>query len=221
MLEYSKDNDVALFTIDDGKANAVGYAFIEAVNAALDRATSDAKAVVMTGRAGVFSGGFDLKEISKGPDAAVELVTAGARLLLRVLSHPQPVVAACSGHAIAAGAFLLLGADTRIGAEGNFRIGLNETAIGMALPVFGLTLARERLSKRHLTSAVVQAKLYDPEGAKDAGFLDEVVAPGALLDTTMAAAKTLASLPSEAYAANKLATRQAAIDTIAASLNVP
>jgi enoyl-CoA hydratase len=218
LLHYTKSGDVALLTIDDGKANAVGYEFIDAVNGGLDRAAADARAVVITGRPGVLSGGFDLKEIRKGLDAAMALVGQGARLMLRLFSHPQPVVIACSGHAVAAGAFLLLSADTRIGVDGDFKIGLNETAIGMTLPTFGLTMARERLSKRHLTAAVIQAHMFDPNGAKDAGFLDAVVSAEELVVRALAVATALAQLPGEAYASNKLGVRQAAIDTISASL---
>jgi enoyl-CoA hydratase len=218
LLNYTKSGDVALLSIDDGKANAVGFAFIEAVNGALDRAKDDAKAVVITGRPGVLSGGFDLKEIAKGMQAAMTLVNHGAQLMLRLFGHPQPVVIACSGHAVAAGAFLLLSADTRIAAAGDFRIGLNETAIGMTLPPFGLTMARERLSKRHLTAAVIQSEMFDPMRAKDAGFLDEVVKPEELVDRALSVANRLAQLPGEAYASNKLGVRRAAIDTISKSL---
>jgi enoyl-CoA hydratase len=218
MIEFSQRGDVAVLTIDDGKANAVGNAFVDALNAALDRAEKEAKAVVVAGRTGVFSGGFDLKEFQKGPEATTALVGRGARLLLRVFSHPQPIVAACTGHAVATGAFLLLAADTRIGTSGPFRIGLNETAIGMTLPVFGLELAKARLSRRYLMTALVQAHLFDPEGAKDAGFLDAVSAPDELLDSALARATALAALPGAAYAANKLALRTDSIAAIRASL---
>ncbi len=219
MLNYGLQGDVALVTLDDGKANAVGHAFIEAVNEGLDRSQKDAKACVLTGRPGVFSAGFDLKEFEKGEEATIALVEKGAAMLLRIFSHPQPVVAACTGHAIAAGAFTLLAADTRIGAEGAFKIGLNETAIGMTLPVFGLELAKSRLSKRAQTAAVVQATLYDPPAARDVGFFDEVVAPDAVLDTALAHAATLAEHPPQAYAGNKLGIRAESIAAIQASLS--
>ena len=100
MLTYTLVNDVAVLHIDDGKANAVSHAFIEAVNGGLDRATDEAKAVVIQGRDGVFSAGFDLKEIQKGAEQAAALAGAGGKLLLRLFQHPQPVVAAAGGHDI-------------------------------------------------------------------------------------------------------------------------
>ena len=160
MHEFRIENGVAVLAFDDGKANAVGYDFIEHMEQGLDKAASDATAVVIAGREGLFSGGFDLAELRKGAEAANALVDRGARMLLRLFSHPQPVVAACTGHAVAAGAFILLSCDTRVGADGDFSIGLNETALGMSFPVFAIELTHARLSKRHVTAAFVQSTRY-------------------------------------------------------------
>jgi len=219
VLNIKISDDVAVIHLDDGKANAVGHDFINGLNEGLDRATADAKAVLIAGRTGVFSAGFDLKEFDKGPAATTALVNAGANLLLRVFSHPQPVVAACAGHAVAAGALLLLACDTRIGAQGDFRIGLNETAIGMSLPVFGLQLGAARLSKRYQTNAVIQAQLFAPRDARAAGYLDEVVDQSDLMNAALEGASQLAKLPAHAYAANKLGMRATYIDAIRASLS--
>lgn len=218
MINYTAHGDVAILTMDDGKANALGHALIDQLNEVLDRTVEEAKAVVITGRPGLFCAGFDLKEFDKGHDATMALVNKGARLLLRIFSHPQPVVAACTGHAIAAGAFILLAADTRLGVDGDFKIGLNETAIGLTLPTFGLELAKARLSKRYQTAAVIQATMYDPLGAKKAGFLDDVVSSDSLLSRAVEKAASLAEFPSEAYAANKTAIRCETIANINASL---
>ena len=218
MLDYTVNNQVAVVTLDDGKANAVGHDFVDAVNNGLDRALDEARAVLLVGREGVFSAGFDLKEFEKGPEATTALVNKGADMLLRIFTHPQPVVAACTGHAVAAGAFTMLAADTRIGVAGNFKIGLNETAIGMALPVFGLQLAAARLSRRWQTRCVVQGELLGPEDARDAGFLDRLCEADALRDVALEEAARLAELPTEAYAANKLANREPFIQAIRARL---
>ncbi|MCZ6459340.1 MAG: enoyl-CoA hydratase-related protein, partial [Gammaproteobacteria bacterium] len=124
---YTLEGEVAVIGMDDGKANAVGHALIDEINQGLTRSLAEAKAVVIVGRPGMFSAGFDLKEFENGPEATTALVAKGARMMLRLFSHPQPVVAACTGHAIAAGAFMLLASDTRIGVQGEFKIGLNET----------------------------------------------------------------------------------------------
>ncbi len=219
MLEYVQEGDVAVFNIDDGKANAVGYEFLTAINEALDRAESDAKAVVLVGRPGRFSAGFDLSVMKEGgPEEAMKLVNEGGKMLLRLFSNPLPIVAACTGHALAAGAFMLLSSDTRIGANGDFKIGLNETAIGMTLPVFGFELSKARLSQRHLTASPVQARIYNPKEAVDAGFLDQIVEPDKVIETAIGAATGLAAISGDAYKGNKLGMRKPFIDTIAASL---
>ena len=120
-MEFELKETVALLSFDDGKANAVGHDFLDAMNAGLDRAEKEAQAVVIQGRTGVLSGGFDLKEFKKGAEASAQLINKGAHTLLRLFSHPQPVVIACCGHAIAAGGFLLLTADNRIGGAGDFK----------------------------------------------------------------------------------------------------
>lgn len=173
---------------------------------------------MFVGREGVFSAGFDLKELQKGPAEREALVGRGAHFLHRVFTHPQPVVAAATGHAIAAGALLLLASDSRVGARGDFKVGLNETAIDMALPVFGLELARCRLDPRRLTEAVTQATLYDVEEARSVGYLDELAEADAVLERAIEVATKLAELPPGAYAANKMGVRQTFADVIAASL---
>lgn len=218
MLNYRLQDKVAVIGLDDGKANAVGHDFVDAMTEGLDKAEREAGAVVITGRDGVFSAGFDLKELAKGEQQRTDLVNRGAAMLLRLFSLPQPVVVASAGHAIAAGALVLLAADTRLGAAGDFKYGLNETAIGMSLPPFGMEMAKCRLSKRHQTQAIIQAQLYDPDAAQQVGYLDQVVAADALEAQALEQAAALAELPREAYAGTKLAVRRDYIDRIAASL---
>src|SRR5579862_730602 len=147
-VHYELCDGIAVITMDDGKANALSPAVIQALHTSLDRAEREAAAVLLTGRARRLSGGFDLSVMTSSVDAMRALVTAGADLLLRVYLFPRPVVVACNGHALAMGALLLLAADYRVGAAGDFKIGLNEVSIQMPLPLFGMELARARLSKR-------------------------------------------------------------------------
>jgi enoyl-CoA hydratase len=169
-------NDIALIRMDDGKANAINFEMLAALNEALDKAEAEAKAVVLAGREGRFSGGFDLNAFaSLGADGVYKLLDAGAELLLRLYGGPLPVVAACTGHAIAMGVFILNACDTRVGASGEYKIGANEAITGMNLPIFAMELARDRLSPQHLTRAMVQGFIYNPEGAVEAGYLDMLV----------------------------------------------
>ena len=212
-------DEVTVVHFDDGKANAFSGASLAALNAGLDRAEKEARSVVLAGRPGRFSGGFDLSVMRGGDGAAVRtLVRAGADLVLRLYDFPQPVVIACTGHAVAMGAVLLLGADLRIGTAGDFKLGLNEVAIRMTLPDFAIELARDRLSPRHLQRATGLAELYTPEGAVEAGFLDRVVAADALLETAVESARGLASLDPQAHRATKRRLRANTLERLRRSL---
>ncbi len=210
------DESVALVRLDDGKANALSRSVLAELHAAFDRAEKDeAKAVVLCGREGRFCAGFDLSVMREGPDKAMRLVLEGADLGARIYDFPAPVVIGATGHALAMGAVLLLSADERIGADGPFKVGLNEVAIGMTLPVFALVLAEERLSRRHLPRATAGAEIYTPAEAVDAGYLDRVVTPEAVVDEAVARARMLAStLDAAAHRNTKRALRAPALERL-------
>lgn len=212
-------NDIALITLDDGKANAISLAMLEAINTALDEAETSARVIILTGRPERFSAGFDLKFLaSAAPEDLRRLVNGGGRLALRLFTSKQPIIIAATGHAIAMGAFLLLGADTRIGARGAYKIGANETLNDMTLPGFGVEFPRARLNPTHLTEALVQARLYSPDEAVSAGWLDRVVEPGELHAAAIAEAERLKPIANGAYWRNKILARQPAIDAIRPTL---
>ena len=197
------DGTVRLISIDDGKANAFSKDAIADIRAAIDEAAAaeDIAAVVVAGRDGVFSGGFDLNVMRSGDMAAVvDLVADGGELVSHVYRCDIPVVAACTGHALAAGALFLLGCDIRVGASGDFKIGVNEVAIGMVLPDWGLTICRERLDPRHLQRAVANAHITDAPGAVEAGFLDVAVDPSEVIERAIIEAAALGALDRNAYA---------------------
>lgn len=207
-MHYELRDNIAVVTLDDGKVNAVGPAFIEGLNDALDRSEADdAGALLIRGREGMFSAGFDLKEFARGMDAGLAMVEQGMALLIRLYGLERPVVAACTGHGIAMGAFILLACDTRLGARGDFRITLPETAISMEIPAVMLELVRARLCGRFTTRAAIQAEVFSPDSALEAGFLDEVVEPPQLDARALAVAGQLAELPREYYGRNKRALR--------------
>lgn len=212
-------NDIALIRMDDGKANAINFEMLAALNAALDTAEAEAKAIVLAGRAGRFSGGFDLNAFaSLGADGVYRLLDGGAELLLRLYGGKLPVVAACTGHAIAMGVFILNACDTRVGSAGAYKIGANEAVTGMNLPIFAMELSRDRLSPTHLTRATIQGFIYDPKGAVEAGYLDMLAEADAVEATATAIATQLAALPAAAYAWNKAAIRKPTLDRIRTSL---
>ena len=115
LATLTHEGDVSIITLNDGKANVFSAAMSNTIHSLLDEVPHGSGSLLITGKPGLFSAGFDLKTIQGGdPKAAVEMTTAGFKLLSRIYSFPRPVVAASSGHAIALGAFLLCCADYRI-----------------------------------------------------------------------------------------------------------
>lgn len=212
--QYTLEGGIATITIDDGKVNAFSIGMLKALHAALDQAERDEAVVVIAGREGYFSAGFDLKTFGEGVEPLLEMLTLGATLAERVLSFARPVVIACSGHAVAAGSFLPLCADARVGAEGPFQIGLNEVKIGLTVPWFAIELARQRLAPAHFDAAVVGARMYAPPEALAAGFLDLVVPAAQLHETALGQAIALAELDAQAHAATKLRVREGALQRL-------
>ncbi len=207
-MDYELSGTIVTLTFDDGNANAVGPEFLDKINAGLDRAQQEqASAVILRGREGMFSGGFDLGEFKKGPEQGMAMVKRGFELLVRLYSFPLPLVAACTGHGIAMGAFIIMACDMRIGSRGAFKMSLPETAIGMELPPILVELTASRISRQHMTRVALLSQVYNPEEAVVAGFIDEVVDADELGARSMAVAEQLAQLPQAQFAANKLSVR--------------
>ena len=220
LVSYHLDDGIATLTLCNGKVNAISHDVIAGLNATLDRAVADKAVVIITGQPGILSGGYDLKVMTSSIENAIALVTAGSTLARRMLSHPYPIIVACPGHAVAKGAFILLSADHRIGTEGAFTIGLNEVQIGLTMHHVGIELARDRLSKSAFQRSVVNAEMFNPTTAKDAGFLDSVVAPEALMPSAMAMAQQLKKINQKAHAGTKLKARKALLATLDAAIEL-
>ncbi len=221
MSEFTKveiEDGIATITLDDGKANALGFTMIEHINKALDEVEAAADVIVMTGREGVMTAGFDLKVMRNEPDRVMDLVTQGGQMLVRIFASPKPVLLASTGHGIAAGALLMLSGDYRISMAGDFKYGLNESAIGMVLPPYGMDLARFKLNQKFLDMAVVGADLYGPEMASQIGYTDEVAAADKFAARVREKAEYFKTLDAKAYAGNKRHIRQALADKMAADL---
>lgn len=208
------EDGVAVLRFDDGKANVLSYDAVDSFSAALDRAQAEAGAVCIVGREGRLCAGFDLTVMTAGPDAARDLVARGGQMLMRLYQHPQPVVVAVTGHALAAGALLVLSCDVRIGADVPAKIGLNETSIGMPLPLFALALAEDRLTRRALVRATLCAEVYDPHGAVEVGYLDRVTPADEVAAEAIAEARRLAAYSPDAYSLTKASLRAATLQRV-------
>ena len=213
---------VLIVHLDDGKANALSFEMIVAITETIDEAEADddIRALVLHGRPGKFSAGFDLGVMLGGDlPSVIRLVADGGELVRRVYGSSVPVVAACTGHALAAGALLLLGCDVRVGADIDAKVGLNEVAIKMVLPDWAFTISIERLSKRQVQRALATARITTPRDAIDVGFVDEVVPVDDVLDRAIAVASELATtLDPGAYASTVTKLRAPVLDAMAVQI---
>lgn len=218
LVTYTLNDGVAIIAINNGKANALSHQVFEQLNSALDQAEKDKAVIILTGQPGVFSAGYDLKEMQKGMKEAEALVTVGSTFTRRLAAFPLPIIGACSGHAIAKGAFIMLSVDHRVGIEGSFKLGLNEVAIGMTMHHAGIEIARHRLAPAHFYRSVINAEIYSPEGAVEAGFLDEVVAPEQLLNRANELAQGFRKLNMRAHAQTKVKTKAGYLELLDQSI---
>lgn len=202
-IHYSLDSGIATLRMDDGKRNALSPQMFREVNAALDQAERDRATVIITGREEVFSAGFDLKVMRAGGADTLRMLHAGYSITARIMSYPYPVIAACNGHALAMGVFLMLSCDYVIGTRGDFKISANEVAIGLTMPRVAAAMLRHRLKPADFQSAVTLSRYFPVEAAREAGFFDELADQATLMDRARACAADFAKLDMRAHAASK------------------
>ena len=214
LATYELRDGVGIITMDDGKANAISVAMQNAINAALDQAEKDNVPVIFTGRPGFLSAGFDLKTIAAGGQPTVDMLNGGLELAIRLLSFPTPVIAACPGHAIAMGIFLLQCCDYRIGVNGKFRYTANEVAIGMAMPFSTIEILKQRLTPSAVSRAILLAEVFTPDNAVQNGVIDLIVDEAELMTTAMEFAKSTSALNAMAHSVSKKRLRAPIIAAI-------
>ncbi len=220
-VSYRRDESTAVITMDDGKVNVLGPAMLAEINTGLDQAEADeAATVVIAGNDRVFSAGFDLKVFRSGDiQASIDMLTAGFELSHRLLAFPKPVIAACTGHAIAMGSFLACSTDLRIAAP-SYNFQANEVVNGMVLPYPALEILRLRLTRSAYQQAVGLSKTFFGETALAAGYVDEIVMADVVLERALEAAREFATtLNARAHHACKVRARQATLDAIRAGID--
>lgn len=217
-VQYSLQDRVATIRIDDGKRNALSPQILREIYLAFDRAESDRATVIITGQESVFSAGFDLHVMKRGGVNALRMLRAGYGLTARIMAYPFPVIAACNGHALAMGVFLMLSADYVIGSRGDFKIAANEVAIGLTMPRVAAATLRHRLNPASFQRAVTLSEYFDVESALRAGFFDALVDPVDLIPRAETCAAQFKELDLRAHAASKRRIRAALIRKIRLSI---
>jgi enoyl-CoA hydratase len=217
-VHYSLENGIATIRIDDGKRNALSPAVLREVYAALNKAEADDAIVILTGREDVFSAGFDLNVMKRGGTRALGMLRSGYALTARVMAYPRPVIAACNGHSMAMGVFLMLSADYVIGSRGDYKVSANEVAIGLTMPRVAAATLRNRLTPAAFQRAVALSEYFTVDSALHAGFFDELVEPGELISRTNELAGQFKQLGERAHKESKRRIRAKLIRKIRFSI---
>jgi enoyl-CoA hydratase len=200
----TKEGEISIITLNDGKANVFSPAMIKDVNSCLDNVPTDSGCLIIRGSKGMFSAGFDLKVIGSGDvDAIKSMSKSGFEMLSRILDFPRPVIGACTGHGIALGTFLLCCCDYRIGLKGDFMIGANEMRTNMVIPIPILELIKFRVSQAHKYRAILGGTIYPISEAVEAGLIDEVVDEESFEDKLSEKAQDLATMGHPSYSITK------------------
>ena len=221
LATLTTEGDVSIITLDDGKANVFSSAMSSTINQLLDEVPNDKGALLITGRQGLLSGGFDLKTMTGGEAKdIIEMTVNGFKLLARIYGFSRPVVVASSGHAIALGAFLLCCADYRVGAKGKYLVQANEHRNNMSIPIPILEISKSRISKRHWHRAILNAEAYPIDQSVEAGYLDEVVDEENLMKMAMEVATDLATLGHPHYQMTKDLDQKDILERINAGIEV-
>jgi len=204
LATLNKDGNISTMILDDGKANVFSSQMSKDVNDCLDEVATDDGCLIITGREGMFSAGLDLKTIQSGDIELIQEMSISAfKLLARIFSFPRPVIAACSGHGIALGTFLLCCCDYRIGVKGDFMVGANEMRTNMVIPDPILELIKFRVSQSHKYRAVLGAEMYSLDKAIEAGLMDEIVPADSLMHAANEKAKDLSTMGHPSYSMTK------------------
>jgi len=193
-VSLERSEGLLVARLDDGKANALGFEMIAGIRTALTMSIAEKAPLVIAGREDCFCAGSDLHIMRSGDrDRVSSLVIHGTLLFREMFAAPIPVLAACTGHALAA--------DYRIGQTGPYKVGLNETRIGIALPQFAVDMARFRLSTNRLIAATLFASILSPEEACDVGFLDRLAPDARIAADSLA--RELTSIDLSVFAQSK------------------
>jgi len=208
-VDESNHRNARVLHLDFGEMNLIGVEAAAQLADALDRAEADPEVAVIVIQGGnrAFCAGLDVAELSGDAVRAQRLLVAMGTILHRLYASPMPIVAACRGHAVAAGAMLLLCADRRIARDGSYKVGFSEVGQGMPLPRLPVLLAEARLDRRHLCESTLLGRLWKPREALDVGFFDRLVADER--SEALAEAERLATIEPSAYSGSLTALRGA------------
>lgn len=216
-IQIERNENIAVLRLDRPPANAIDLALAVELESALAAIEADNQtgALILTGAGNCFSAGLDLKLVPTYDAAQQEAMVIGVnRLFGRLYGLGIPTIAAVNGHAIAGGLILALGCDRRLGADGDYKLGLAEMKVGVPYPVAAMAIVQTELSGPVARTMVLTARNSTPGEAQSQGTLDELHAPGALLPRAIEVAREMAGLPRSVYGRIKRQLRGGALARI-------
>lgn len=214
MLHLENRGTISVLRMEYGKVQAVDVELLEALEQNFaSLASSNCRAVVLTGTGKAFSAGVDLFRLLEGGSAYQErFIPLLCSALEMLFLFPKPVIAAVNGHALAGGCIFTCACDYRIMVRSGATIGVTELRVGVPFPAVALEIMRFAMAPQFLQQAIYSGKPYPPEDALRIGMLDELSDPESLLDRACRVAETYAEIPSESFSITKHQLRQPAMD---------
>ena len=209
MIKTIEHGEILEIRLDRPPVNALNHALVTQLRSAIERAPgTGARAVVLSGSPGMFSAGLDVPELLGYDRATMSRFWRDFFDMLRCIAlSPIPVAAAITGHSPAGGAVMAIFCDTRVAAEGKFKIGLNEVQVGLPVPRVILAALTRLLGHRQAERLAVRGLLLSPADALAAGMVDQLAAPEEVIPAALAWCRELVALPPAALSITRQSLR--------------
>lgn len=200
MLEEFQHGEVREIRLARTPANALNQPLVVQLTNRLRAATLEgARAVVLSGQPGMFSGGLDVPMlITLDWNELQRFMRSVLALQHQLAVQSTPVVAAITGHCAAAAAIVALFCDHRIMSEGNYKIGLNEVAVGLCPGRIAYQAFRRLVGARQADHLVTRGEFIGPDEALRIGLVDRVVPQDQVIPEAIAYAQSYLKLPQQA-----------------------
>lgn len=209
MLMQIEHEHILELRLDHPPANALDPALVHALRAAIESApAAPARALMLSGAEGMFSAGLDVPALLKlDPPAMSAFWREFIQLLRAIALSPLPIAAAITGHSPAGGAVLAIFCDTRIAAQGEFKLGLNEVRVGLPVPAVIYAALKRLIGARQAERLCLHGLLISPDEALRVGLVDQVLPVEQVIPTALEWCRSLLALPSQAVAATRKLAR--------------
>eukprot|EP00934_Nitzschia_sp_Nitz4_P000829 Nitzschia sp. Nitz4//scaffold85_size83877//42020//42966//NITZ4_005230-RA/size83877-augustus-gene-0.161-mRNA-1//-1//CDS//3329559140//829//frame0 len=207
LLDLNEETAIGTLTLNRKPANSLSLELLTSISDAVQTAEANPsiKALIVTSSSDkIFSAGVDIHEMYE-PDTErfYNFWRAFQDMYLNIYGSRLACVAAMTGHAPAGGCLLALSCDYRVMTNGKARMGLNESMLGLKVPLWMGDLYIDTIGHRQAELALEMGRLFDVDSALKVGLVDEVVEQDQLISTATEMAMKMIKLPSSGFAGNK------------------